>query len=456
MKLAKKIIPLLTLGIVNIGFAQTELTLPFMENIQQSTYVNPTALPDHKVSIGLPVISSTYVDFTNTGFTYKGLKNDQTMKYDPYKAMAQMDETNNYINIGFKTDLLSFRVKARDWYFMFNATEDINTKWTYPKDLFAFILNGNGAKDVYDFSTLGFNASHIREYGLGITKDSKNFTFGGRFKLLQGLANVYSTSKNMRITTDNSGMGQMSASADGILYTSGSIDNFDAVNYANNWNNKGAAIDLGVTYKMSDKWHFTVSMLNVGFIDWKTDVRKYSIKGQADFAGADVFGPYVNGESFKISEVLDSLKKAFVLTDEKAPSYRTWQIPQFYGMVKYNLTKHTSFGASYQLEKFQIPRSAITVYANQKVGRFLSGVITYSYKFQTASNLGLGLVFKPGPFDIYFVGDNMLVPAVQYIANGFYVKNNMVDNLKSINFRVGMNLVFGRIKRAEHQSYWGL
>ena len=452
---------LLTFGINSFLFgyvvqAQTELTLPFVESIHQSTYVNAASLPDHKVSIGLPGISSVSFDVTNTGFTYNDIVNDETKKYDPYKALNAMSK-ENYMNIGNKTDLFSLRVKVRSMYFILNATESVNFKFSYPKDLFTLMLKGNYDQTSFNFSSLGINISHNREYGLGVTREGRKLIIGGRVKLLQGLANVYSRTDNLKFDTDVNNGNQLTASAKGQIFTSVPLDSsIDAMNYLNNWGNLGGGIDLAVSYKFTPKWQLTLAANNIGFIDWKTNLKSYEMDGKGGFDGADILGPYVNSNSFKFSEIVDSLNKAFKLKENKAVAYRTWLTPQFYTMLNYHVFKNTSIGASLFLEAFVKITPTGTLALQQKVGKMLSATVSYSAKFGQFNNFGLGLVIKPGPFDFYIIGDNILLPIINYAADKFYVNRKMVGDLRTVNFRVGMNLVFGRIKKAESQSYWGI
>ena len=445
-----------TLLISFVANAQTELTLPFVESIHQSSYVNAAAIPDHKVSIGLPGLSSVSLDLTNTGFTYNDVVNDETKKYDPYKALNAMSK-ENYMNVGSKIDLFSLRLKVRSFYFTVNVTENNNFKFSYPKDLFTLMLKGNHDQVNFDFTSLGINASHTREYGLGITKEGKNLIVGGRIKLIQGLANIYSRTDNLKFLTDTANGNNLSATAKGEVFTSVPIDStFDIMNYMNNWNNMGGGIDLAVSYKFTPKWQLTVAANNIGFIDWKNNLTRYQMDGQAGFNGADILGPYLNGGEFRFKEVVDSLSKAFNLKEVKAESYRTWLIPQFYTLLNYHIFKNTSIGASMFLEAFVKVTPTGTLAVQQKVGKMLSMTVSYSAKFGQFNNLGLGVVFKPGPFDFYIVGDNILLPIINYASDKFYVNRKMVGDLRTVNFRFGMNLVFGRIKRAETQSYWGI
>lgn len=445
--------------ILDKSFSQTELTLPFVESIHQSSYVNAASIPDHKLSIGLPVISSTSYDITNTGFAYNDVVNDQTKKYDPYKALSAM-KTENYMNIGNRTDLFSMRLKIRSVYVTLNATENFNFKFSYPKDLFTLLLKGNGEQLNFDFTSLGLNVTHNREYGLGITREGRKLIIGGRVKLLQGIANIYTRTNNLKFNTDTSNNNALTASAKGDIYTSMPLDsitngNINITNYLNNWNNLGAGLDFALSYKFTPKWQLTFAVNNIGFINWNTDLRKYEMDGQAGFDGADLFGGFVGGKDFRFKELTDSLTKAFNLKETKSEKYKTWLTPQFYALLNYHVFKNTSIGASLFMEAFVKVIPTGTVAVQQKVSKVFSATLSYSAKFGQYNNLGLGLVFKPGPFDFYIVGDNILLPAYNYIADGFYVNRKMVGDLRTLNFRVGMNLVFGRIKRVDSQSYWG-
>ena len=440
---------------IKISQAQTELTLPFVESIHQSTYVNAASLPDHKVSIGLPGMSSNSFDITNTGFSYNDIVNDQTLKYDPYKALNAMSK-ENYMNLGTKIDLFSLRLKVRNLYFILNATENANFKFSYPKDLFTLMLNGNYDQLNFDFTSLGINASHTREYGFGVTREGKKFIIGARFKLIQGLANIYSRTDDLKFNTDTANGNTLSATAKGEIFTSISNSNNNIIDYMNNWGNIGKGLDFAISYKFTPKCQLTLAANNIGFIDWKTNLESYEIDGKGGFNGADILAPYVNGGDFKFSEVVDSLTKAFNTEKREGVAYRTWLIPQFYGMLNYHVFKHTSIGASLFLEAFVKVTPTGTIAVQQKIGKMLSMTASYSAKFGQFNNFGLGLVFKPGPFDFYIVGDNILLPMVNYAAEKFYFNRKMIGDIRTVNFRIGMNLVFGRIKPAESQSYWGI
>lgn len=76
---------------------------------------------------------------------------------------------------------------------------------------------------------------------------------------------------------------------------------------------------------------------------------------------------------------------------------------------------------------------AYTFGISQGVGRFFNLLATMSYNQRTINNLGVGLMIKPGNFQFYVIADNAYP-----LINPLYLTN--------INVRVGLNLVFGRVK----------
>ena len=73
-------------GMVFGGIAQSELTLPFMRDVFQTTYINPSVLPEHTVSIGIPGVS-VYSQFITNGFVPNNFMKfvGDSLRIDPVK-----------------------------------------------------------------------------------------------------------------------------------------------------------------------------------------------------------------------------------------------------------------------------------------------------------------------------------------------------------------------------------
>lgn len=465
MKVKKILFSVFSLFLVTKVSAQNEVTFPFLENVLQSSYINSAHVPEHKVSIGLPGISSNYFGLTNTGFSF----NDTRASSDSIaigRTIANLRK-ENYFYTALNADIFSVRVKVRHYFWSFNITEKFYNRVSYPRDFLRLLWKGNGenpnreAVEEFNLKNIAVNTTHYREYAVGMVRQERKFVFAGRVKFLQGMSNVYFKPKNLSLRTD-SGYYDMSLSADASVNTSGiPSDNntFDPENYFLNFKNPGFGIDGAVAYKMDKKWTFSFAFNNIGFIKWNDQVKNYNVKGGTSFEGADL-GPYflgqIRNDSTNLNDYFnrygDTLKAAFQYS-ETENKYKTWLVPQFYLTAKYNIFPKTAAAASIYMEKFMTLRPALTFALYQEVGRILNLVGTYSIQYGKFDNFGLGFVLKPNgvPLQIYFAGDHLLTTYT-------FINDSSVAaplDSRTFNFRFGINLVFGSIKHADKQTDHG-
>jgi hypothetical protein len=446
-------------------YGQSELTFQHMENVLQSSYINPAHVPEQKVSIGLPLISSLHFSATNTGFSFNDLV-DHGPGRNPYMNFDRMLnklKKENYLYSAASADLFSIRVKVRHFYWSFNITEKLTARLSYPKDLITLVAKGNepfigGEVNLKD---MGLDITHQREYGLGVVKQWSKIIVGVRVKYIQGLANVDFKPKDLGLVTDANYYG-LRATTDASLNTAGIPDNVNKIdgsfarNYLTNMRNKGAGIDLGITYKLSRKIVLSAAINNVGLINWRSDANNYNIKGGSEFQGADLgkelLGHVNDTTDFGSKEgnkYLDSLKNSFNYS-KTHHSYNTFLIPQIYLTAKYLLGPRTQAIGSVFLEKYIALRPAFTVGLYQELGRTINAIVTYSAQYGKFDNIGLGMVVKPPalPIQLYFAADNIL--------NTYTIINNSYAaplNARNFNLRFGINLVFGSVKAQDKQSY---
>jgi len=451
----KKIsILLLSLGLAVGVKAQSELTLPFMSDVFQSSYINPTVLPEHTFSLGLPGVSSIYTQFISNGFRpgkVISFKNDTT-HIDPNKLLAELKD-KNLIYSGTSLDIFHLRLKIRNGYYWFGMRNNLNVSFQYPKDFIELALRGNASfiGKSLDFSNLNVNMTLYNEYSFGMAKEFNKWVFGGRISLLQGLSSVRFVPKSLNIKIDTMMFRQTfnaDASLDmaGIPMNSAGDPSFDhaqemsyLTDYLTNFKNRGFSLSAGVTYKLNDKLKFSASFYDLGFINWKDSVVNYTLKGQSSFSGLDALQAYLNGSDIGADTIIDSMLDDFT-RDTINKSYKTYLSPKFNVSVSYNLFRRTTVGLSASAVYNKKLYPAVTLGLSQGVGRFLNLLTTISYNQKTINNLGVGLVIKPGPFQIYLITDN-IYPAIN------------PESFTNVNIRVGMNIVFGRVKHSVGLPY---
>jgi hypothetical protein len=443
--------------------AQQDLTIYPMQSIPQSNFNNPALMPDCKIHIGcfpnlvtgvLPVLASYYYGFGHSGFAYSNavhkVSNDSSY-IDLARTIGSLAR-KNYISTNMNLELLSFGFKVkRVHYFNFSVYERFKFRLGYPKDLLSMIWYGNSryiGKTMY-FDGLGVDLSHYRELNLGYSYMHTNkWTFGGRIKVLFGMANVWTQKSLARIGIDKnyfdfyaySGMRiNVAGSEEFMSYiedTTGekSLDDVRVTDYLFNFNNMGAGIDLGASYKINDRFSVGASLLDLGAIRWKDGARNY-ISPDTTFVyeGFDLnpFGTKGDGTSNEeiVRMFFDSVKNVYQLeTTEKA--YWGPLNPVVYISGFYSPTKKDKVSLLSRLEIYkQAVHPSFTLGYYRTLGKTLSLAVNYSYSNRSWFNLGFGAALKVGPLQFFATSDN-LFGAI------------MPHRVRNVNIHLGCNLVF--------------
>ncbi|MBP6334200.1 MAG: OmpA family protein [Bacteroidia bacterium] len=408
--------------------AQQDLTLYNMPDISQATYVNPSLMPVNRYYIGLPVIHSNYALISNSSFTYHDfykLRPDDSVFIDIDNVMSKLKK-NNYLKTSYRTDLLSFGFRVNKSYFTANASEYINFAFAYSKELIELLEKGNGPfiGEKLDFSKLGFDATHYREYAVGWAYElNSKWTTGIRFKYLYGMENYSSSTGDLSIYTASDDY-SLQATSDIVIRTS-SLENseegyaqFDTSDskvqsqYINDYlfsrDNKGFAFDLGASYKHNDQWNFSLSILDLGYIKWNEDVKNYKTSsGIYEFAGIDI-NSFLNDTSTDVGAVADSLADTFTSV-ETSEAYKSNLPAHLYLGANYVINDKSFAGGVFHAEFFKKTiQPSVTLSYNLKVGRHLTTSVSYSYLNQSFDNIGIGLAASAGPVQLYATTDNVL------------------------------------------------
>ena len=448
---------------LNALTAQQSLTLYNMQAIPQAMYVNPGAMPLTNINIGLPGISSNYLNYGNNGFTAHDLiKSDGNggIFVDANSFLSKLKAKNN-LNLNAHLDLLSFgfKVKKKN-YFSFNLTERVDVRFSYTKDLFDFAINGNGAAANLNRTmqlSPGIDASHFREWGVNYTREviEDKLTIGGRLKYLSGIENVNTEKSSASLSTNSqyyalTGSANVQANSAGVDSASQQHTN-SILGFNSGRKNRGAAIDLGATYKFSKKLTFTASIVDLGFISWKDYVTNYvsnNPNATVHYNGINVSQAINDTTNFgKAAQNLgDSLVKAFGVK-EKHSSYTTMLTTQFYVGGNYWLNEKNNVAlllhGQYANKQFN---PALAISFNNKVGRWFSASLSYSMLNRSYDNVGLGLAFT-GPVQFYVVSDNIL----SFLVFDKYKSDNssfvVPAYSKNVNLRVGVNITIGKIPK---------
>lgn len=432
--------------LVNSAFAQG-LTMYNMDMVPQSTRTNPAIMPKAKFHLGIPVLSYLDLGLVNNGFVLSDIISNNSITSD--KMLAKLED-DNYISLNLNVDLLSFgfKVKKKN-YFSFNATEKIDFNFDYSKNFMTLLNKGTGPFVGQTVSMIGtgLRFTHYREFGIGYTREwNDKLTVGTKVKFLQGLSNFNSEELDIALTTNSddytltatSTIGLRTA---GLAFLTDSNASFSAGSYMANFENLGAAIDLGANYKINDQISASFSATDLGFIQWKTDARRYyNNKAEFTWNGLDIMQYLSDSNKTAYTKNLsDSLTNIFGLKKSNF-NYTTNIIGNIYlgGQYKFNQWFNAGLLFHGQLFAGNLYPS-YTVLGGVNLSRWVQATASYSIVNRSYNNLGAALALNLGPVQIYMAGDNVL---------GFA----QLDYAKTLNLRLGINIMTGYSKKLSKEE----
>ena len=454
----KIILTLLLFCFVGGAFAQSNLTLYNMEPIPQRLSVNPALAPDCKWYLGMPALSSIDLNFASNALQFKSI--NESFKAVPgqdsfvidFKQLSSgISGKNTFVNVGVNQEWLNFGFRVGKNMFTFGITEKVKTRVSVPKDLFKLAFEGNGGSNLgYDFNfNFGLDILHTREFAIGYNRRLLNdkLSVGGRLKYVRGL-NVINTAKNDIIFNTNQNTFAYKVTADievnastPVLDDSLNIDPLDAI--LGSPKNSGFGIDLGASYKLSDKITLTASVVDLGVINWQAYTKNVVSRNPGasfEYRGIDIqeyLGDSVQGGA-GFEALADTLQDVFAL-DTSSNSFTTGLLGEFYLGGNFHITdKHNAgvlfYGSFYNKQFYP----AVTLSWNSKFGRILALSGSYTIMRGSYANIGLGMGLNLGPEQFYFASDNLI--------------GAVTGNVKTLGVRFGWNHTIGRKKWENEQK----
>ena len=152
--------------------AQSQFMLYQMNNrLPQSNQVNPSFFPDYKVTVGLPVLSTTFVTVNTGKLTFNNAFErgaDDSLRFNPQRLASELDESNR-IELNGNTMLFQLGIRAKKNYFSLSLNERVDGGIVYPRTLVEFLGTGTGDTPgrVFAFEDLGLQAHWYHELAFG-------------------------------------------------------------------------------------------------------------------------------------------------------------------------------------------------------------------------------------------------------------------------------------------------
>jgi len=331
------------------GISQNKPVLYDFANLPQSLMLNPGFETNNEWHAGIPLLSGVSLAIGSKGLRVTNLfSNDGININTKLKNLIFSLKPNDHLYINQKLELFygGYRLKNRRDYLSFGFYEEFNFIGYYPKDYAILFYQGNqDLSRFYDAKSIKIRTDLTGVFHIGLNRRISNkLIVGARFKLYSGAAEVKSSrNKGLFYTTqDNNNL--YTLHFEGInarvqsagLYKGAKYDNKFYNNFLSNvffGGNFGIGFDFGFTYKRNNQIKYTASVQDIGFINYKKNVKSYSIKGSYTTSGInlDPSSPAINYVQNLYDDFNTNIKQK--VSDK---SYVTFRIPKINASYSYS------------------------------------------------------------------------------------------------------------------------
>ena len=454
----RKLVLLFIFAVSISCFSQNKQILYNFTSVPQSMLINPGSDVKYNWFIGIPLFSGFSTNVSSSGFSAFDLFANNGIDFNAkLRNVVFSTSRNDKVSINQQLEIFSGGFKLGDWqkgsYFSFGMYQELDLFSYVPKDYAILALDGN--KDylgkIFDFGDLSAKGELLSVFHLGYHKNvSEKLIIGARGKIYSSIFNLSST-KNLGYFYTKPGttsIYEQVISSNVLVNTSGFTNYTD--NYSDNvksdilkksffGGNLGLGFDLGLTYYPKENIQFTASIVDIGFIKHKSEVRNYSYKGYYKYEG--LTPDFILGNSNNlIKEFYDAIP-----LETLSLKYTTWRPVKFNSSIQYSfgdgrntdcncLGNEMKFKNSVGAQLFvmtapRTPLMALTTYYRRKFFDSLEMKATYTIDSYSSKNIGLGLSSTIGKVNFYVLADNLL-------------EYRDISKANSLSFQLGFNIIF--------------
>lgn len=410
------------------GKAQTNMVFYPMENQINSPSLNPAFLTSQsKYTLGIFPLTGMNVGYNNQlvikNMLFKILNGQQTN--DDYKevfnSMVKLDlfyqrMENTIINVGYNSVFGSFD---------FRVKENMQMMTDLKGEFSEFLTNSSSQTILMNkpqvFSAL---ALHYREYSLGYAREivKNKLSVGLRAKIYFGKFSLSSDVQGEVVKNNNDIYLQVQnqlelsfpmnivTDSEGLLSSAETTAGFSIGKYLTNSKNFGTGFDIGLTYKINPDLTFSASVVDVGKINWKSNLNRITFNGNYKFPAVFIVssdGKTVSKNSGFSNETTDFNELYKINIDES--SFSTRLPVNFYAGLKYRINPKLNLSMVDRFIDYKSMSlnsiSATGIYAIKKNLSLSSGfaIIGRSYL-----NMPFALLYNGGSGQYYIGMDNLL------------------------------------------------
>ncbi|MGD2033984.1 MAG: DUF5723 family protein [Bacteroidales bacterium] len=413
----RRILSAILLSVPLLLSGQQNQQLFQMHYLGESNFLNPAVQSECKWFIGIPVLSSVHLNYANSGFSYKQLvKNISDSAYSlNIDKVANRLGWRTLVGTELHTTLLAIGYKRNDYYYAFSIIEKNNLPFTFSKDLFSLVWEGNSSFEGRSANFRGTSAyaMHYREYALGVSKQNQNGNYLGiKGKLLFGKLNLATPKSDVSLYTDENTFdltleGEMLINMSGPVVIEHSDDQIANYSYDEsisimelifNRKNWGLAFDAGFIHRYNENITLSGSIIDLGFIRWRSNLNNISFDEYYTYRGI------LTDSGNVVESIIDSVY--FTFTNRP---YTTFLPPKMYLGTEYHVNEKLKARALISATAYRTKFCpALTIAADYNPFGYTHIIGSYSVMYRSLKNLGLGFSVGREPLQFYMISDNVL------------------------------------------------
>ncbi len=450
-----KTVLLLLLTVSGLATAQQRSEW-FLKNHPYLISINPAERPSFKGFFTIPALGNVNVSALSSSVTLSQLESngDYTLNDETVEVMANKAAKNNLLMVETAIPILGIGFSVGQNYFTLTGKTRVESFNQYNKDLFALRYGlekywNSASNQNYNIET-SISMIGFHELAAGFNRPiGEKIVVGARLKYLKGIASIQANELNMKVKRTGNTIQIMPNS---MMRTSipttiteneeGTIEDIEfgdaSVNDLLNPSNNGWGIDVGITYQMTPKLTVGASITDLGKINWKQNITRYTLNKEFSFSEEMVD----NGNSEEEydeegGDYWEELRSTFMENmdyQENAGRYSTSLNTKINVTAQYEVNKQISAGVLGSMHHFSDQWwPSVSLGGNVHPARWLEASLYYTAAYKTMDNLGLGFNFNLGNLNLFVASDNILA-AFNY------------KNANYLTTRFGINLLFGRNK----------
>lgn len=439
-------------------FSQNKQVLYDFAELPQTLLLNPGAETNYKFHVGVPLLSGFSAEFGSTGFTVSDLFSVDNRPFnDKVSDVLDKVTSNDHIKINVQADVINAGFRYDDkTYFSFGFYEEIDAIKYFPKDPVNLVVEGNSEylNKSFDLSQILYKVDFLGVLHFGVSrKVSDKLTLGARFKIYSSALNLESTNNTGTFTsvdgTDNIYTHYLN-NANVNLKTSGLVAEDEYIEDVRTYigstllgSNLGFGFDFGFTAHLSDQLVVTGSIVDLGFINHKKNIKNTFFTGDYKFEGIE-FGYNPDNSENYWSELEEDFKEK-VPSGDNQDSYISWRPTKLNASIKYSFGEKRSqycydnrykdfYRNAIGVQLYSVFRPlksqyALTSFYEKSFSEKLHAKVTYTIDDYSFYNVGAGLSAQLGKLNLYGMVDNI-------------AQFGDIASANNISVQLGINIIF--------------